>query len=58
MEFKRCDRSCKQLVSYIEVGSGVRRIFQWRVSVTSHHDDVKILQLAYSSSEVLKCIGL
>ena len=40
---------------------------QWRtqefsmgggVSVTSHRDDVKILQLAYSSSEVLKCIGL
>ena len=38
--------------------SGVRRIFQWGVSVTSRRDDVKILQLAYSSSEVLKCIGL
>ena len=38
---------------------------QWRTqdfsmggSVTSHRDDVKMLQLAYSSSEVLKCIGL
>ena len=38
--------------------SGVRRIFQWGLSVTSHRDDVKILQLTYSSSEVLKCIGL
>ena len=38
--------------------SGVRRIFQWGDSVTSHRDDVKMLQLAYSSSEVLKCIGL
>ena len=28
------------------------------VSVTLHSDDVKMLQLAYSSSEVLKCIGL
>ena len=32
--------------------------FNGGVSVTSHRDDVKILQLAYCSSEVLKCIGL
>ena len=39
--------------------SGIRRIFQGgEGSVTSHCDDVKILQLVYSSSEVLKCIGL
>ena len=28
------------------------------VSVTSHHDDVKILHYNYSSLEVLKCIVL
>ena len=39
--------------------------YQWRTqdflmggSVTSHRDDVKIPQLTYSGSEVLKCIGL
>ena len=32
--------------------------FYWGDSVTSHRDDVKILQLAYSSSEAIKCIGL
>ena len=38
--------------------SGVLRIFQWGVSVTSHRDDVKILHYNYSSLEVLKCIVL
>ena len=37
--------------------SGVRRIFQWGVSVTSHRDDVKILHYN-CSTEVLKCIVL
>ena len=38
--------------------SGVRRIFQWGVSVTSHRDDVKALHYNYNSLEVLKCIVL
>ena len=38
--FDRCF-NCRLLVQH---SSGVRRIFQWGVSVTSHRDDVKILQ--------------
>ena len=41
-----------------DVTSGVRRIFQWGVLVTSHRDDVKVLHYSYSSLEVLKCIVL
>ena len=38
--------------------SGIRGIFQWGGSVTSHRDDVKILHYNNSSLEVLKCIVL
>ena len=44
-------------VSVQSLFSGVRRIFQWGVSVTSHRDDVKILHYNYSSLP-LKCIVL
>ena len=45
-------------VSVDSMISGVRRIFQWGGSVTSHRDDVKILHYNYGSLEVLKWIVL
>ena len=43
--------------------SGVRRILHWGVSMTSHRDDVRMLQFvcfinSYGSSEGLRYIGL